>query len=45
MKIIYNNVDIYKDISLNYAVHEMHAENEADSLVLRFNDSKGLWSK
>lgn len=45
MKIMYNNKDIYKDISLNYAVHEMHAEGEADSLVLRFNDPKGLWSK
>jgi len=45
MKILYNNVDIYGDISLNYAMHEMHAEGEADSLVLRFNDSKGNWSK
>ncbi len=45
MKIIYNSRDIYKDISLNYAVHEMHAGNKADSLALRFNDPKGMWSK
>ncbi len=47
MKILYKNVDIYgKDgISLNYAVHEMHAGKESDSLVLRFNDSQGLWSR
>ncbi len=45
MKILYKNKDIYGDISLNYALHEMHSEGEADSLTLRFNDPKGLWSK
>lgn len=45
MKLLYNSVDIYNDISLNYAVHEMYAEKQADSLVLRFIDPKGVWSK
>lgn len=45
MKVLYNGVNIYDEISLNYAVHEMHAEKHADSLVLRFNDPKGVWSK
>ena len=45
MNIYYNGVDIYGDISLNYAVHEMFAEKQADSLVLRFNDPNGVWSE
>ncbi len=45
MNIFINNKNIYDDISLNYAAHEMQAENEADSLVLKFNDPKGYWSK
>lgn len=45
MKIIYEGTDIYEDISLNYAVHEMYAEGESDTLVLRFNDPKGVWPK
>lgn len=45
MKLIYNGVDIYPDISLNYCVHEMQAEKQADTLVLRFNDVRGVWSK
>lgn len=45
MNIYYNGVDIYRDISLNYCVHEMYAEKQADSLVLRFNDPNGVWSE
>ena len=45
MKIFYNGTDIYKDVSVNYCVHEMFAEKQADTLVLRFNDTKGVWSK
>jgi hypothetical protein len=41
----YNGVDIYGDVSVNYCVHDMYAEKQADSLVIRFNDVKGLWSK
>lgn len=45
MRILYNGVDIYNDVSLNYAVHEMNAEKQADTIVLRFNDPRGVWSK
>lgn len=45
MNLYYNGVDIYGDVSVNYCVHEMFAEKQADSLVLRFNDTKGVWSK
>lgn len=45
MKILYNGVDIYNDVSVNYCVHEMFAEKQADTLVIRFNDTNGVWSK
>ena len=45
MKLYYNGTDIYNDVSVNYCVHEMHAEKQADTLVIRFNDTKGTWSK
>lgn len=45
MNLYYNGVDIYKDVSVNYCVHEMYAEKQADTLVIRFNDTKGVWSK
>lgn len=45
MKLYYNGKDIYNDVSVNYCVHEMFAEKQADTLVLRFNDTKGVWSK
>lgn len=45
MKLYYNGVDIYDDVSVNYCVHEMYAEKQADTLVIRFNDTKGVWSK
>ena len=45
MKFFYNGTDIYNDVSVNYCVHEMFAEKQADTLVIRFNDTKGVWSK
>ena len=45
MKFYYNGTDIYSDVSVNYCVHEMYAEKQADTLVIRFNDTKGTWSK
>lgn len=45
MKLYYNGTDIYNDVSVNYCVHEMFAEKQADTLVIRFNDTKGIWSK
>lgn len=45
MNLYYNGTDIYSDVSVNYCVHEMYAEKQADTLVIRFNDTKGVWSK
>ena len=45
MNLYYNGTDIYNDVSVNYCVHEMHAEKQADTIVIRFNDTKGTWSK
>lgn len=45
MNLYYNGTDIYHDVSVNYCVHEMFAEKQADTLVIRFNDTKGTWSK
>lgn len=45
MNFFYNGTDIYNDVSVNYCVHEMFAEKQADTLVIRFNDTKGIWSK
>ena len=45
MNFWYNGVDIYDDVSINYCVHEMYAEKQADTLVIRFRDPKSLWSK
>lgn len=45
MNLYYNGTDIYNDVSVNYCVHEMYAEKQADTLVIRFNDTKGVWSK
>lgn len=45
MNFYYNGVDIYDDVSVNYCVHEMFAEKQADSLVIRFGDPKGVWSR
>jgi len=45
VNLYYNGVDIYGDVSVNYCVHEMFAEKQADTLVIRFNDTKGTWSK
>lgn len=43
MQIIYQGKDIYPDISVKACEYEMFAEGQADSLVLRFNDTKRLW--
>ena len=45
MRLTYKGSDIYKDVSVNYCVHEMYAEKQSDTLVVRFNDPKGAWSK
>ena len=45
MKLTYEGNDIYGDVSINYCVHEMNAEKYSDTLSIRFNDPKGVWSK
>lgn len=44
IKLYYNNVEIYKDVSICYLLHETNAEKSADSLTIRFNDVSGMWS-
>lgn len=43
MQIIYKGKDIYPDISVKACEHDMYAESQADSLVLRFNDTSHQW--
>lgn len=43
MKIIYEGVDIYPDVSVNRCYHDMFAEKQSDELLIRFNDTRQLW--
>lgn len=43
LKILYNDKDITKDISVSSCIHDMFACSEADTLCIKFNDSKKLW--
>jgi phage protein D len=43
MQIIYKGKDIYPSISVTACEHTMYAESQADSLVLRFNDTSRQW--
>lgn len=45
MKLKYQGVDIFTQVSINYCVHDMYAEGHSDTLVVRFNDPKGIWNK
>lgn len=45
MKLIYQGVDIYPEVSINSCIHEMYAEKRSDTLKIRFNDTKGLWDR
>lgn len=45
MNLIYNDIDIYKFVSVSKCVHEMHAEKRSDSLEIHFNDTNNLWSQ
>lgn len=45
MKIMYQGVDIYPDISVNQCYHEMYAEGHSDELILRLNDTQGRWDE
>lgn len=43
MVVLYNDVDIYPEISVNACIHDMYADKQADSVVLRFNDTRRQW--
>lgn len=43
LKILYNGKDITKDISVSSCIHDMFACSQADTLLIKFNDTKKLW--
>ena len=43
MQLIYNDKDIFNDVSINQCWHEMSADKKADSLTVRFNNADNLW--
>lgn len=43
LKVLYNGVDITKSISVSSCVHDMYACSDADTLILKFNDSNKQW--
>lgn len=45
IKLTYQGEDITKYVSINKCVHDMYAEERADSLYLWVNDLSGVWSQ
>lgn len=43
MKVLINDVDIMDSISVTDCIYEMHAEGQADTLTLKFADTKKQW--
>ena len=43
MKLIYQGVDIYPEISVHRCFHDMYAEKQSDELLLKLNDTRQLW--
>lgn len=43
MKIIYEGVDIYPEVSVNRCFHDMYGEQQSDELLLKLNDTRQLW--
>ena len=43
MKILYEGVDIYPDVSVHRCYHDMYAEKQSDELLLKLNDTRELW--
>jgi len=43
VKILYEGVDIYPDISVHRCYHDMYAEKQSDELLLKLNDTRELW--
>ena len=42
VKILYQGVDIYPDISVHRCYHDMYAEKQSDELLLKLNDLQHL---
>ena len=40
MKILYEGVDIYPDVSVHRCYHDMYAEKQSDELLLKLKDKK-----
>ena len=45
IKLTYQGLDITDYVSINKCVHDMYAEDKADSLYLWVNDLSGVWSQ
>lgn len=43
MKVIYKGTNIFPETSVNSCYHTMHAEKQADELLLRLNDVEQVW--
>ena len=43
MKVLYEGVDIYPEISVHRCFHDMYAEKQSDELLLKLNDTRQLW--
>lgn len=43
MKVLYQGVDIYPDISVGRCWHDMHAWGSMDSLTVDFGDTRNVW--
>ena len=43
LKVLYNDVDITKDITIVECEHEMNAEDRPDEIKIKFSDNNHLW--
>ncbi len=43
MKILYQGVDIYPEVSVHRCFHDMYGEKQSDELLLKLNDTRQLW--
>ena len=43
LKVLYNDVDITKDITIVECEHEMNAEDKPDEIKIKFSDNNHLW--
>ena len=43
LALIYEGVDITSRVNISQCIHDMYAEKHADTLLLKFSNSEGLW--